>query len=206
MSESSKNPIVIVQGYGAPTITNLPIKLRLEADGYNAFNAPLPGLNTQDIRFSAKIVSDAVSEVKDKTGANKVDLIGVSMGGLISLQYIRKLEGHQSVDKFISLATPFNGTPLAGIAHAFSQNIGAAQMQPGSDFLTELHEDSSKDCKIFSMWVKGDFMVTKDAAALEGAKLVYTPHGVWPLGHYFPIFHPKNYALIKSILAGEIAH
>ena len=197
------NPVVMVQGFGAPTLRNFPVKIRLELDGIPTYNAEIPGLNTHAIEVSSDIVARTVADVKNKTGADKVNLVGVSMGGLIALYYIRRLGGHKMVDKFISLATPFHGTDLAAIPHLVSGAVGAGQMLKNSGFLKSLHQEPFEDCEVYSMYVEGDPFVTKEAASLKNAKLVYSPHGRWPVGHYYPLFHPQNYRIIKSILLNE---
>jgi N-acetylneuraminic acid mutarotase len=53
-----------------------------------------------------------ISEVKIKTGAEKVDIIAHSMGGLVVKDYIEK-NNNESIDKFIDIATPHLGSPLA---------------------------------------------------------------------------------------------
>ncbi len=203
MKGGHKPPVAIIQGYGAPTFTNLPIKLRLQNDHFQVFDVPLPGLNTQDIRHSAQTVADTVLSLQKKTGAPKLDLIGVSMGGLIGLYYIRKLEGVKHIRRFISLGTPFYGTTFASIAHFISGQSapGAEQMRIGSDFMRELHEqEPTADCEVVSILARGDLFVTKKSAHLRGSKLILSPHGDWPLGHYSPIIYRRNYEIIKEEL------
>ncbi len=57
-------------------------------------------------------LKDKISLVKAQTGADKVDIIAHSMGGLVTKRYLTKY-GSQSVDKFIDIATPHLGAPKA---------------------------------------------------------------------------------------------
>ena len=53
-----------------------------------------------------------IDNIKSLTGADKVDIIAHSMGGLVAKKYIQHF-GTSSVDKFIDIATPHYGAPKA---------------------------------------------------------------------------------------------
>ncbi|MDP3043151.1 MAG: alpha/beta hydrolase [bacterium] len=57
-------------------------------------------------------LAEKVIEVKNQTGADKVNIIAHSMGGLIAKKYIKDY-GDNSVNKFIDIATPHLGAPKA---------------------------------------------------------------------------------------------
>lgn len=197
------HPVLIIQGFLAPTATNLVLKTRLKADGFLAEDVPLEGLNAGDIRDSARIVEMSVNAMRTRAQVKKVDLIGISMGGLIGLHYLRKLGGDAYVRRFITIGTPFHGTHLARWMRLLTlgRATGAEQMIPGSDFLKELHaHDAEHQAEIYSLHTSADAFVSEEAAALKGARLVKSPHGVWPAGHYTPLFLPQDYSLIKEIL------
>lgn len=187
----------------APTLTNLVLKKRFQQAGYVAEDVPIEGMNAGDIRDSARIVEMSVNAMRARTGSAKVDLVGVSMGGLIGLQYLRKLGGDTYVRRFVGIGAPFKGTEMARIMHAatFGRAPGAAQMIPDSDFLRDLHgEDVNHQAEIYSVHASADAFVTEHSATLPGAKLVKSEHGFWPAGHYTPLFLHKDFQLIHDIL------
>lgn len=203
MSVSSRYPVLIIQGFLAPTLTNFVLKTRLKADGFLAEDVPLEGLNAGDIRDSARVVEMSVNAMLTRAGTKHVDLIGISMGGLIGLHYLRKLGGDEYVRRFIAIGTPFNGTHFARLMKAltFGRAPGAEQMIPGSDFLNELHtHDRKHKAEIYSLHTDADAFVSENAATMGEAKLVKSPHGVWPAGHYTPLFLKEDFKLIKEIL------
>lgn len=55
-----------------------------------------------------KTIDDAVEEVKEKTGAEKVNLFGHSLGGIIALDYA--LDRPENVEDILTVASPFRGT------------------------------------------------------------------------------------------------
>lgn len=197
------HPVLIIQGFLAPTLTNLILKRRFRHAGFLAEDVPLEGLNAGDVRDSARVVEMSVNAMLARTGAKKVDLIGISMGGLIGLHYLRKLGGDAYVRRFVGIGTPFKGTQMARVMHAvtFGRAIGAEQMIPDSEFLRELHAEKFKHkAEIFSLHAAADAFVTESSAMLEGAKLVKSQNGFWPAGHYTPLFLKEDFAVIKDIL------
>ncbi|MCY1041553.1 alpha/beta fold hydrolase [Corallococcus sp. bb12-1] len=106
---SRKNPVIIVGGTMASEFLYLLLEARLRADGYYVEFFELPGFGLIDIREGAQWLKNRVSEVLLKTGAEKVNLIGHSQGGITSRTFIHDY-GHKQVENMISLGTPHKGT------------------------------------------------------------------------------------------------
>jgi len=203
MKEKKLHPILIIQGFMAPTLTNLILKKRFQHAGFIAEDVPIEGLNSGDIRETARVVEMSVNAMRTRAGTGKVDLIGISMGGLIGLHYLRKLGGDKYVRRFVGIGAPFKGTHMARFMHAATMGRapGAEQMIPESSFLRELHEAEFKhEAEIYSVHASADAFVTESSATLAGAKLIKSEHGFWPAGHYTPLFLQKDFELIRDIL------
>jgi triacylglycerol lipase len=197
------HPVLIIQGFLAPTLTNLILKRRLQRAGFLAEDVPIEGLNAGDIRESARLVEMSVNAMLARTAAGKVDLIGISMGGLIGLQYLRKLSGDKYVRRFVAIGTPFNGIGLARVMQAatLGRAPGAEQMVPGSEFLKELHDhDWQHEAEIYSLHTDADAFVPEHSAALRDAILVKSPHGFWPAGHYTPLILKEDFFIVRDLL------
>jgi pimeloyl-ACP methyl ester carboxylesterase len=72
-----------------------------------------PAGRTNTIAQNAVILGEYINEVKKKTGAQEVDLIGHSMGGMISRYYIDRIMKERDVAQLIMLGTPSSGTDCA---------------------------------------------------------------------------------------------
>ena len=68
MSGTSRYPVLIIQGFLAPTLTNFVLKTRLKADGFLAEDVPIEGLNAGDIRDSARVVEMSVNSMLKRSG------------------------------------------------------------------------------------------------------------------------------------------
>jgi pimeloyl-ACP methyl ester carboxylesterase len=97
----------------------------LKADGYtegkNLFIFPYDW--RQDLAAASAQLGRQVDQVLARTGARQVVLIGHSMGGLVSRQYVVS-GGAPKVKATIALATPFLGTPMAYRALEYGWDMG----------------------------------------------------------------------------------
>ncbi len=66
-----------------------------------------------DLSQTKDLLKQKIDEVKDQTGAQKVNIIAHSMGGLLVKDYLNSY-GKNSVDKLIFVGTPHLGAPKAG--------------------------------------------------------------------------------------------
>ena len=103
----------------------------------------------------AKQVADYV----DKTFPpnQPFDLIGFSMGGIVSRYYVQRLGGIDKVEHFITISSPHNGTLTA-----YASNLAAPkQMRLKSDFLSNLNQDIDllEQINFTSIWTPYDAMI-----------------------------------------------
>jgi triacylglycerol lipase len=86
-----------------------------------------------------------------------IDLVGFSMGGIITRYYLQRLGGAARVRNFVSISSPHQGT---WIAYGWS-NEGTRQMRAGSPFLTDLNRDVEmlKDLNCTTMRTPIDLMI-----------------------------------------------
>lgn len=103
----------------------------------------------------AKQVSDYVAKTFDPK--QPLDVIGFSMGGLVSRYYIQRLGGIERVQRFVSISAPNNGT----LAAYLSWRPGCVQMRPDSEFLRDLNKDVAmlKRLNFTVIWTPFDVMI-----------------------------------------------
>ncbi|OUS24794.1 hypothetical protein A9Q99_23665 [Gammaproteobacteria bacterium 45_16_T64] len=193
-------PTLIIHGFLAHKITNLPLHLGLRQQGFRTYNVPIPALNTQPIDESSQVVAERVEEVLADTGASKVNIIGVSLGGVIALHYLRCCDGGDRINKLITLGSPLRGAPASQAIRGlpFVGDV-AAQLAPDSALMADMHaRDINSNAQkgsteqLISIYSEGDILVPKDRSDIEGATLLKSPYGRWPIGHYQLAADPRN--------------
>jgi triacylglycerol lipase len=90
-------------------------------------------------RFGSNIdhaaeIAAAVDELRRKTGAERVDVVAHSMGGLALRYYLHFHAGSSKVRRVVFTGTPHRGTWIAYLGWG----QGAREMRPGNPLLTRL--------------------------------------------------------------------
>ncbi|MBF6619941.1 MAG: alpha/beta fold hydrolase [Patulibacter sp.] len=162
-SSSRPRPVVLVHGTWENRYDNwASLSPRLKSDGYcvfalnygddaNSALGLLPSLKgTSDIAESAEELAAFVDDVRAATGADEVDIVGHSQGGLMARQYLKFEGGASEVNRLVTLGATHHGTTLSGIGTlgatfgllgAAEPFLGEAAIQQvvGSDFLATLN-------------------------------------------------------------------
>ena len=107
----------------------------------------VPGVG--DLERCADELEAFVDAVLAATGAEKVALVGHSVGALLAQYYLKRRGGHAKVGSLVGLAPTVHGTSANGLLRAPRlQRLGTRlvgenilQQAPGSAFLRELYTD-----------------------------------------------------------------
>lgn len=139
---TTPDPVIVIAGFASPAEGGLPLALRLQANGAQIFyTAASANSGTGDIVAGAQSLGTFVDSVLAQTGASKVDLVGLSMGGLTARQYVKFNGGDAKVDSLVTLGSPNYGTNRAALAQLLNclGIVACDQMVPGSAFLNDLN-------------------------------------------------------------------
>jgi pimeloyl-ACP methyl ester carboxylesterase len=162
-------------------------------------------------------LKEMIELLKSKSGADKVDVVALSMGGLVAREYV-SLFGSGSIHKIVTINTPHHG--ISGNVKTLCSVLGSSKecddMSEGSVFLNRLNSESvpeniyvirSVGCKMGD--TTGDGIVTNESGYLAGAEN-YVIHGncTDSLGVSLhgsaiePDTHPETFELLIDILKG----
>ncbi len=130
------NPVVLVHGFLDTTAVFKPMSEYLNHHGWQVYSFNLiPNHGYEKLEVLAGQVENYIE--KNFAKEQKVDLIGFSMGGLITRYYLQRLGGVARVQRYLNISAPNRGTLTA-----YSLPLdGIRQMQPGSQFLEDLNQD-----------------------------------------------------------------
>jgi triacylglycerol esterase/lipase EstA (alpha/beta hydrolase family) len=132
------DPVVLVHGtLFDQTLTWNLLAPVLEHAGYCVFALDYGMRGTQEIAHAAAQLGSFVRRVLHATGAQRVDLIGHSQGGMMPRYYIKFLGGSAHVHDLIGLAPSNHGTtvPLAPLLGQYADCISCSEQIAGSPFL-----------------------------------------------------------------------
>lgn len=154
---------------------------------------------TCDIRTAAELFGRHVEGICERTGSDRVDIVGHSLGGLIARYYAQCMGGDLRVRTLVTLGTPHSGTRVAPLADAHPI---VRQMRPGSQVIEELGRPAP-GCRtrFVSFWSDLDpLMDPLETACLDHPDLDARNIRVTGIGHLALPVHPAVAAGIREAL------
>lgn len=118
----------------------------------------------------SKEVAIAVEKLRNETGRSQVDVVGYSMGALVSRHFIQRRGGKEMVRRFVSIAGPQHGV----VGGLLSNRAGALDMRPESALVRDLESDTKPfdPVEVFDFWFPLDpVIVPSFSAILKGTRL-----------------------------------
>ncbi len=187
-------PVLLLPGHGRNRSTLFFLAAALRWRGWRwvwaTNNAPVSG----GIPDMAEGLAARVERMLRASGAEQVDLVCHSMGGLVAAWYIRHLGGHTRVRRLVTIGTPWRGTRLA----ALSPRVSAVGMRPGAALLDQV---TALPIPVTSIWTTEDtIIIPPESSAPEWLASVALPD----LGHEQMLTSPAVLDRVVSAL-GEAA-
>jgi len=174
VSQERPGPVLLVPGYGGSTAALQSLADRLVASGRDATVVRLPGNGTGDLAEAADALGEAADAAMARTGAESVDVVGYSAGGVVARLWVAD-GGADVARRVVTLGSPHHGTSLADLALDVAPGqcpLGCIQLGSDSDVLTRLNAgDETPDGPTWvSIWTTQDRTVTPpESARLDGA-------------------------------------
>ncbi|POX55501.1 lipase [Streptomyces sp. Ru71] len=196
-------PVVLLHGF----IDNRSVFLLLRRNLAQHGRQRVESLNysplTCDIRIAAELLGRHIEEICERTGSERVDVVGHSLGGLIARYYVQRLAGDHRVRTLVTLGTPHSGTRVAPLANAHPI---VRQMRPGSPVLLELAQPAP-GCRtrFVSFWSDLDHLMDPlESACIDHPDLLAQNIRVTGIGHLALPVHPAVAAGIRQALDAEL--
>lgn len=201
-SKVKKLPVIVIPGYLAPREIMFFIKDYLYEEGFPVHDVDL-GWSTERVPELAEKLKKRVNEILRKTGSRKLNLVGVSLGGITGLYYIKKLGGDKVVNTFVAVGTPFQGHWLSYLGILFMPDVSAPlhDLTPNSDIIKDVRNSTyPKNVRIVSISSTHDFVAPPRMAHLKGAKNVILNVEFTPLTHQYLLFSQEVFERVKQEL------
>lgn len=158
------------------------MRRRLQSEGWSDVVAVnlRPNDGSASLVELAGQVRDAAEALRSRVKASAIDVIGFSMGALVSRYWLQRLDGREVARRFISISGPHHGTLTAYVSGA----PGIAEMRPNSRFLQALGDDPAPwgGTEVHAYWTPLDLIIVPPrSSVLPGATLRTFPVLLHPL-------------------------
>ena len=154
--KSSLRPVLLVHGLDDTACVFDTMNTYLGHRGWSVYRCDLhPSNGTVPLE---QLAYQLAAYIDDRLPASEpFDLVGFSMGGIISRYYVQRLGGLARVHRLITIASPHRGTWTGYLRW----NVGCSQMRPDSQFLKDLNQDwhCLEQVRFVSLWTPLDLMI-----------------------------------------------
>lgn len=201
--DASTTPVLLVHGIVDNRSIFAVLSRALRRRGFgvvHAVNFSVLTAVTGDVRVAARELGHHVERLCASTGADRVHIVGHSLGGLMARYYVQRLGGDARVDTLVTLGTPHRGSL---VAHFLPPTRVPQQLQPGSDLLREL-EEPAPGCRtrFLAVWSRQDqLVIPQSAARLDHPDLQVTEVELEHVGHLSMTIDPEVVHVVTRLLA-----
>jgi len=133
--DTAARPILLVHGIADNHSVFSVLTRALRRRGFTDLSTFDYGLRTADLRRAAADLARAVEALAERSGYDRIHVVGHSLGGLIARYYVQRLGGAARVLTLVTLGTPHQGTVLARAGRLVPL---VRQLSPESDVIREL--------------------------------------------------------------------
>ncbi|MFT3767525.1 MAG: alpha/beta fold hydrolase [Minicystis sp.] len=154
--QKDRHPVLLVHGIWKSGRAFRRMARYLEQRGFEVHTIDLvPNNGSAPIEQLAAQVADFVAA--KLPAESPLDLVGFSMGGVVSRYYLQRLGGVDRVRRFVTISSPHHGTVTAYLRKL----PGTLQMRPDSELLHELNRDIAvlDRIDVTSIWTPLDLMI-----------------------------------------------
>ncbi|MFC5723884.1 esterase/lipase family protein [Streptomyces gamaensis] len=198
-ADGDRLPVLLLHGFADNRSVFVLLRRSLHRHGWQDVDCLNFSPLTRDVRRAAAHLALHVDGLCARTGRERVDIVGHSLGGLIARYYVQRLGGDSRVRTLVTLGTPHHGTRLASL---ISLHPLARQMRPASDVVTELAAPAPGCATHFiGFWSDLDqIMVPVETARIEHPDLDARNVRVTGVGHLALPVHGQVVAGIRQAL------
>ncbi|MDF5735362.1 MULTISPECIES: esterase/lipase family protein [unclassified Nostoc] len=194
-----RNPVLLIHGIDDTEAVFHKMRAYLIQGGWSVYSLDLlPNNGDVGLDELAKQVADYVTATFGSE--QRLDLVGFSMGGIVSRYYIQRLGGINRVQRFITISSPHHGTVVA----YGSWRPGCVQMRPDSIFLKDLNSDAViilGQLDFTSIWTPYDLMIVPaNSSQISVGSEVIVPVALHP----WMLTDSRSLAVVTAALAEEI--
>ncbi|WP_260610019.1 triacylglycerol lipase [Streptomyces sp. WAC06614] len=200
---AGRPPVLLLHGFNDNRSVFVLLRRALGADGLRRVEAYNYSPFTRDLRDTARLLAARVEELCARTGHERIDIVGHSLGGLTARYYVQRLGGDARVRTLVTLGTPHGGTRVAPFMDAHPL---VRQMRPDSDVMAELRAPAP-GCRTrcVAFWSEFDaIMVPTGTARIEHPDLTAVNVQVTGIGHLALPAHPTVIAAVRRALDGPV--
>jgi triacylglycerol lipase len=183
VAQDDPGPVLLVPGYGATGAGLQPLADALEAEGREVVVVdPVDG-GTGDLRAQAVALGEVAAETAREAGADSVDVVGHSAGGVVARLWVAEEGGDALARRVVTLGSPHHGTEVADLGAGLAPDTcpeACRQLTTDSDLLAGLNagDETPDGPEWVSIWTEGDQVVVPPTSGRLDGSVAYAVQDV----------------------------
>ena len=159
-------PVLLVHGFGHNRSGWFVLEQHLRRAGFTSVHTWNYDPFRNDVPELAEMLSDRVNLLRGLTGAERVHVVGHSLGGVLLRWYVQELGGDAAVDAAFTVASPHRGTRLATFVPGRRGRV-ASELAPGSWVMRKLERGARRtNVRWTAFYSNLDFFVQPSSSAM----------------------------------------
>jgi pimeloyl-ACP methyl ester carboxylesterase len=170
VDQSSAGPVLLVPGYGGSAASLQGLATRLREAGRDVTVVDLPDRAQGDLTTQADALGATAAQVRARTRAPSVDVVGYSAGGVVARLWTTEGGGAGQVRRLVMLGSPLHGTDVARLGTLVAGTCPTAcqQLAPDSALLSRLDSTALPPGVLaLSLWSTSDEVVQPPSSSVE---------------------------------------
>ena len=190
--EVHDTPVLLVHGFGHNRSGWFALNHRLRAAGFTSVHTWNYDPWRNNVPELAEMLKDRIEMLRGLTGADHINVVGHSLGGILLRWYVQELGGDEHVRTAVTVASPHQGTRLATFIPGRRGRI-ATELAPHSWLLRRLaHTAHASPVRWVAFYSNLDFFVQPASSAmLTEPRLQATNILVKDVGHLSIMLSPR---------------
>jgi pimeloyl-ACP methyl ester carboxylesterase len=161
--DTHDRPVVLVHGYGHNRSGWHILNRSLRRAGFTSVHTTNYNPLRHDIPELGRQLARRIELIRSVTGADRVHVVGHSLGGILLRWYVEELGGDDTVHTAITVGSPHEGTHVAGIGLGRT----ARQLEPDSAVMRRLAADARPSpVRWISFYSNLDMLIVPSSSAM----------------------------------------
>jgi len=187
---TARIPVLLVHGYGLNRACFAFLQTYLHTRGWEWVWAINHTPRSSPIPVFAKRLGRSIERLCEESGAQQIDIVGHSMGGIVAAYALKEFGYAPRVRRLITLGSPWSGTKT----HVFGWRREGLDVAPSSEVIQALQDYPGHTVAI---WSRSDHLnIPAESAAPNHAECIEVEH----LGHQEMLTSARCFRLVADAL------
>lgn len=164
-------PVLLVHGFGNDSSSMTAVERSLRRDGFRVYTIDLPEFGFGDAFDDARVVGRRIEEIRAQTGADQVDIVGHSRGGMVARTWQQLVDTRGTTGRVVTVSSANRGVHFGPMDRLVGAAVpeGMQQLRRGNALIDDLARTAEKhDIAVVGTTGMDGVLVPADTTRIPG--------------------------------------